>query len=72
MPGRFCDQRDLCSPDQGEGPRGFEFPPPRPDQALLGWRRGPGKNKSNDPAAVIHSEGSMDASDSTHNLDLSY
>ena len=31
----------------------FEFPPPRPDQALLGWRRGQVKNKTNDPAAVI-------------------
>jgi hypothetical protein len=32
----------------------FEFPPRRPDQALLGWRRGQVKNKSNDPAALIH------------------
>jgi hypothetical protein len=31
----------------------FEFPPHRFDQALLGCRGGPMKNKSNDPAAVI-------------------
>lgn len=30
----------------------FEFSPPRPDQALLRWRDGPMKNKSNDPAEV--------------------
>ena len=39
---------------------GFEFPPPRPDQALLGWRRGQVKNKSNDPAAYHQSEASKD------------
>jgi hypothetical protein len=38
----------------------FEFPPPRPDQALLGWRRGQVKNKSNDPAAYHQSEASKD------------
>jgi hypothetical protein len=34
--------------------------PPRPDQALLGWRRGQVKNKSNDPAAYHQSEASKD------------
>jgi hypothetical protein len=43
---------------RGEG--GFEFPPPLPDQALLGWRRGQVKNKSNDPAAYRQSEASED------------
>jgi hypothetical protein len=45
---------------EGEDPGGFEFPPPRPDQALLGCRGGQVKNKSNDPAAYHQSEASQD------------
>jgi len=55
----FCKiTGDVNIEREEEGPVGLEFgsnrnPPPRPDQALLGCRRGPMKNKSNDPAAVI-------------------
>ena len=47
----------------------FEFPPRRPDQALLGCRRGPMKNKSNDLAAIIL-RGSQDASEVNQTLGL--
>jgi hypothetical protein len=50
----------------------FEFPPHRPDQALLGCRRGPMKNKSNDPAAITPPKRPSIPRKSIEILDLTY
>jgi len=46
----------------------FEFPPRRPDQALLGCRRGQVKNKIKDPAAIIHPRDRMGTSETISNF----
>ena len=51
---RLSRAKEEAQAQSGFGASRFESPPPRPDQALLGWRRGQVKNKSNDPAALIH------------------